>query len=68
MAKVINTRVQETKNLIKGVFTLSDKTKTKFEINKRTEEWYQWGNSTDNLCISVPKIEAIIYTFFHDQS
>lgn len=61
-----STKLRETKNFIKGVFRLSDKTKTSFEIDKRSGNWYQWGNTTDNLCISVPKIEKIIYEFMYN--
>ena len=66
--KIIRTTLRETKHYIKGVFTLKDKTKTQFEIDKHTAVWSQWGNSTDNLCISVPKLEEIIYSFIHDQN
>lgn len=44
---------------IKGILKLSDKSTTKFEIDK-SGEWYQWGNNADNLCISVPLIEKLI--------
>lgn len=43
---------------IKGVFNLSNKSTTKFEINK-DGEWYQWGNTEDNLWISVPLVEEL---------
>ena len=60
MAYIKSTTIRETKNFIKGTFTLSDKSKTKFEINKKTNDWYQWGNCTDNLSLSVERIENII--------
>lgn len=68
MNKVIRTTLKETKHLIKGVFTLKDKTKTQFEIDKHTGVWNQWGNTRDNLCISIPNIESIVYTFIDDQN
>lgn len=43
---------------IKGVVRLSDKSTTRFEIDKNGE-WYQWGNSTDNLFITVPLVERL---------
>lgn len=66
--KVIRTTLRETKHLIKGVFTLRDKTKTQFEIDKRSGYWEQWGNIRENLTISVPKVEEIVYTFMYDNN
>ena len=53
-------KITETKNFIKGCFLLTDKSKTKFEIDKKTQEWNQWGNSNENLCLSVSHLENII--------
>jgi hypothetical protein len=53
-------KITETKNFIKGCFLLTDKSKTKFEIDKKTQEWNQWGNSNENLCLSVPQILNMI--------
>ena len=64
--KVIHTTLKESKYHIKGVFTLRDKTKTQFEIDKHSGCWEQWGNIRENLTISVPKIEEIVYTFIYD--
>ena len=66
--KITRTTWKETKHLIKGVFTLSDKTKTQFEIDKHSGVWSQWGNTRDNLCLCVPKIEAFVYTFVYDMN
>lgn len=66
--KVIRTTLKESKHYIKGVFTLRDKSKTQFEIDKHTGCWEQWGNIRENLTISVPRIEEIVYTFIHDQN
>jgi len=60
MTKIIGTKITETKNFIKGSFRLSDKSTTFFEITKKTGFWEQWGNTRENLCLSVPKIEAIL--------
>jgi hypothetical protein len=43
---------------IKGKIKLSDKSVTKFEIGK-DGEWNQWGNTTNNLCITVSLIEQL---------
>ena len=43
---------------IKGTLTLSDKSTTKFEINK-DGQWFQWGNSTNNLCLSVELVQQL---------
>jgi hypothetical protein len=58
--KIKSKKITETKNYIKGYFLLTDKSKTKFEINKKTQEWNQWGNSNENLFLSVSRIENII--------
>ena len=50
--------VKRTKNIIKGYFRLSDRSKTQFEI-RRGENWYQWGNTTDNLCLTVKRVEEL---------
>ena len=43
---------------IKGKIKLSDKSVTKFEIGK-DGEWQQWGNTTNNLYITVSLIEKL---------
>jgi hypothetical protein len=58
--KIKSKKITETKNYIKGYFLLTDKSKTKFEISKKTQEWNQWGNSNENLFLSVSLIENII--------
>ena len=44
---------------IKGHFILSDRSKTQFEIEKNGN-WYQWGNSTENRCITVGYVERLV--------
>jgi len=40
-------------NQVKGWLKLKDGTKTFFNIDNNGE-WEQWGNSRDNLCLTVP--------------
>lgn len=49
---------------IKGILKLSDRSTTKFEIEK-SGEWNQWGNSTNNLFISVPLIEKLVENMYN---
>ena len=58
VVRIISETTRRTKNTIKGKFRLSDKTTTQFEIS-RGEGWNQWGNSTDNLCLSVLRVEQL---------
>lgn len=58
--KIKSIKTNETKNFIKGHFILTDKSKTYFEIDKKDLNWYQWGNQTENLCLSVSHIENMI--------
>lgn len=57
--KIKTTKITAIKKGISGYFTLTDGTKTKFSIDKQGE-WYQWGNSTENLYLSVPKVERLV--------
>jgi hypothetical protein len=43
---------------IKGTLKLSDKSTTKFEIEK-DGQWFQWGNTENNLWISVPLVKKL---------
>ena len=43
---------------IKGRFILSDGSTTIFEMCKG-QSWFQWGNTTENLWISVERVEEI---------
>ena len=58
MTHVVTEHITRTKNTIKGTFRLSDKTTTHFSID-RENGWNQWGNFTDNLCITVDKVEQL---------
>lgn len=55
---VIREKVTRTKNTIKGKFYLSDKSITSFDIS-REYGWNQWGNSTENLGITVNRLEQL---------
>lgn len=57
--QIKKTKLTQIKKGISGYFTLTDGTKTKFSIDNQGE-WYQWGNTKDNLCLSVPKIEKLV--------
>ena len=46
-------------NQVKGWLKLKDGTKTFFNIDNNGE-WEQWGNTRDNLGVSVPFIEELI--------
>lgn len=56
-----NTNVKKTvltksnKNVIKGYFKLTDGTKTNFEVDSNGE-WNQWGNKTENMCVTTQKL------------
>lgn len=65
MIKVKSTKITNIKNGIRGYFKLTDGSKTNFEIDKQGE-WYQWGNTTDNLTLTVPRIYNIINTLIFD--
>lgn len=58
MVYVKRETVHRNSRRIWGIFSLSDKTKTRFEM-KKDESWFQWGNSTDNLCITVQRVEKL---------
>lgn len=60
--KIKGTKVTATKNQVKGVIYLTDKTKTNFSINKYGQ-WEQWGNNTENLCLSVGYVERLANEF-----
>lgn len=49
--------IKRTRNTIKGYFCLSDKTKTIFDINK--DGWEQWGNTSENLYLTVGRLEKL---------
>ena len=57
--QIKKTKLAIGKFTIKGEFTLTDKSKTKFIMSRKSGEWEQFGNSTDNLCVSVDAIENI---------
>jgi hypothetical protein len=56
--KIMSKKITYFKTKIKGTIKLSDGSTTKFEVIKGGE-WSQWGNSTNNLCITVPLMEKL---------
>jgi hypothetical protein len=58
MATVKTEKVNRNANRIWGSFKLSDGTTTKFEMVKGNG-WNQWGNSTDNLYLTVSRVEHL---------
>jgi len=51
-------KISYLKTKIKGSIKLSDGSTTKFEVI-RGGDWFQWGNSTNNLSLTVPLMEKI---------
>lgn len=58
MPTIKSETIKRTKNTIKGYFVLSDKSKTQFDID-RVNGWNQWGNSTENLGLTVDRVESL---------
>lgn len=58
MNRIISKKVNSNKNRIWGSFKLSDGSNTKFEMSKGNS-WFQWGNSTENLGVTVDLVESI---------
>jgi len=46
-----------------GHFILSDKSKTQFEMRKG-QGWNQWGNTTDNLGVTVDRVNELTSEWF----
>ena len=51
-------KINSNNKRIWGSFELSDRTTSKFEMRKG-DAWYQWGNSTENLCITTEEVDKI---------
>jgi hypothetical protein len=58
MTTIVKENVEKTARTIKGSFELSDGTRTQFTIDM-AYGWNQRGNSTENLQITVPRIEEL---------
>lgn len=59
MAEYIRSEnIHRNKQRIWGSFRLNDGSVNKFEMRKG-ESWFQWGNTTDNLYITVERIEQL---------
>jgi hypothetical protein len=50
--------IKRSKNEITGTFELSDGTTTHFSIDLENG-WSQWGNSTENLGLTVERVEEL---------
>ena len=59
MVHIKKETINQNNKRIWGSFKLSDNTTTKFEC-KKNESWFQWGNTTDNLCLTVEKVEKLV--------
>ena len=57
--------VHKNRNRVWGTFTLKDGSKTHFEMTKANRTnlgagaWFQWGNTTDNLSLTVERVEKL---------
>lgn len=66
LTKILREHVEENGSRIWGYFSLSDGTRTQFECKKRDLErlgdgaWFQWGNTTENLWLSVERVEQLV--------
>jgi hypothetical protein len=64
MVTVKTYAITYTKNGFKGCFKLSDGTKTKFDYDRKAVGgWSQWGNSSDNLKLTVGRVEKLVEEF-----
>ena len=53
-------------NQVKGWLKLKDGTKTFFNVDNNGE-WEQWGNTRDNLCLTIPfMIQLVEFMFSND--
>jgi hypothetical protein len=46
-----------------GSFYLSDKTRTKFDFDSKSGDWNQWNNTTENLGVTVERVEELVNDF-----
>lgn len=63
MSKIVRETINKNSRRIWGYFKLSDGTKTQFEQTKENAKngisWSQWGNITENLGVSVERVETL---------
>jgi hypothetical protein len=50
---------------VKGWLKLTDGSKTHFEV-QNNGEWEQWGNSRENLCVSVPFMYELVDFYLNE--
>ena len=63
MSKIVRETIHKNSRRIWGYFKLSDGTKTEFEQTKENAKngvsWFQWGNSRENLGLTVERVEQL---------
>lgn len=71
MVRVIGATVQKNSKRIWGKFKLSDGSVTQFEQTlenaKNGISWFQWGNTTGNLGLTVDKVERLVSEWLKDK-
>ncbi len=71
--RIIKEVVHQNTKRIWGYFILSDKSKTSFEMTLRNYKslgsgaWFQWGNTTDNLYLTVDRVELLCNKWLHER-
>lgn len=58
-------KVDFKQSLVKGWFRLTDGTKTEFTIDQQGN-WTQWGNTSDNLNVSIPFLQELSQFLVND--
>lgn len=66
LAHIVSEHVKQNSRRIWGYFILSDGSKSHFEQTKAdltrlgSGSWFQWGNTTENLYLSVERVEELV--------
>jgi len=63
--KIKSKSVKFLKSKVKGWLRLTDGSKTNFEVQENGE-WEQWGNSRENLCVSVPFMYELVDFYLNE--
>ncbi len=58
MTNIVSEKINRNSRRIWGTFKLSDGSITKFEMRK-DNAWFQWGNTTENLCLTVDRVKKL---------
>ena len=73
MVHVVRETVHQNSRRIWGEFKLSDGSVTHFEMTKENLKnlgegaWFQWGNTTDNLGVTVGRVEQLTNQWQRDK-